>query len=112
MFNLTPDQTVLAGVGIAGAMLATFHPAVEAKIKSFLSSAWAKVSGANKVVPITPSGGGTISSPNDVHILVTQLVAYFSKKNDPEGVKCAARIGTHVYEQQVSDSLQPTQSVT
>lgn len=84
-------------------MLATFHPAVEAKIKSFLSSAWAKVSGANKVVPITPSG--ELSSPNDVHILVTQLVTYFSKKNDPEGVKCAARIGTHVYEQQVSDSL-------
>jgi hypothetical protein len=105
MFNLTPDQTVLAGVGIAGAMLATFHPAVEAKIKSFLSSAWARLSGANKPVPsVTPSGGELVS-PNDVHILVTQLVAYFSKKNDPEGVKCAARIGTHVYEQQVSDSL-------
>jgi hypothetical protein len=104
MFNLTPDQTVLAGVGIAGAMLATFHPAVEAKIKSFLSSAWARLSGANKVCSQSHHQG-ELSSPNDVHILVTQLVAYFSKKNDPEGVKCAARIGTHVYEQQVSDSL-------
>lgn len=106
MFNLSPDQTVMAGIGIAAAMAATFHPKVEEKIKSFASSLRARLSGGGTVkVPNAPTG--EITTPNDVHVLVTKLVTYFSKHNDPEGVKCAARIGTHVYEQQVSDSLTP-----
>lgn len=109
MLNLSPDQTVLAGVGLVLAMLATFHPTVETKLKSLLSSITSRISNIGTTVPAPNETVEDIVTPNDVHNLVTKLVTYFSKHNDPEGVKCAARIGTHVYEQQVSDSI-PTQA--
>lgn len=108
MLNLTSDQTVLTGIGITAAMLATFHPTVEAKIKSLTSSLWSRLSSIGGSTPNTPDTSvGELTTPNDVHMLVTKLVTYFSKNKDPEGVQCAARIGTHVYEQQVRDSVTP-----
>lgn len=109
MPQLTPDQMILAGLGIMAAMGISFHPA--AKEKALLIWEWIKNFGTSKkeeewspddVISIEGLVLNQIDSPQEVHQVVTALAQYFQNEKDIKGVQLTARIGIHIYENQLS----------
>lgn len=102
--SLTPDQMMLGGLAIVGVMFTTFHP----KVQQFISGLTSKVNPANLIPDEDLNVIGEIESPEDVHEVVSALIDYFKKTEDVEGIKCAAKIGNHVYENQIAKALPST----
>ena len=76
-------------LGVVAVLLAVFAPQIWEKLKPYIPSL--KASRAEDT--------------DDIHSTIISLAEYFKEQNDIEGVKIAARLGNHVYEQYINDIL-------
>lgn len=85
---LSGDGKMIAGVVLV--LLAVFAPQLWERLKPYLPN-FTKKSVAEDSLGI--------------HASVQELIDYFHKEKDVEGVKIAARLGNHVYERRLAELL-------
>ena len=78
-------------LGVVAVLLAVFAPQIWEKLKPY--------------IPSFGSSSASVEDTEDIHATIISLAEYFKEHKDLEGVKIAARLGNHVYEQYINDIL-------
>lgn len=98
--QMSGNSQMMAGAAVIAAVITLSNPKLRSAVGGKLAGAmsWLGSFFPGKTTPDLDLDG-EVACPMDVHELVNALMSYFKAAKDEEGVKYAARIGTHLYEQ-------------